>query len=94
MAGSRESGLKTVARLKDKYGLTPDGKSAFHTAIGRRGGKSPKKTPSGFKTMDKEKIREAGRKGGTASSRKGVRHGEGKRPEPTAYELYTDVRTI
>lgn len=61
MSGSRLGGLKAAETNKQKYGLE------FYQNIGRKGGKAC--VPKGFARMDVEKIKNAGRKGGTISKR-------------------------
>lgn len=61
MAGNKWGGRKaTQTNLKKD----PD----HYAKIGRIGGSA--KVPKGFAVMDKEKVSEAGRKGGTISRRK------------------------
>lgn len=61
MSGSRAGGLKAAETNKQKYGRE------FYANIGRKGGKAC--APKGFARMDIEKIKNAGRKGGTISKR-------------------------
>ena len=61
MSGSRLGGLKAAETNKQKYGRE------FYQNIGRKGGKAC--VPKGFARMDIEKIKNAGRKGGTISKR-------------------------
>lgn len=61
MSGSRLGGLKAAETNKQKYGRE------FYQNIGRKGGKAC--VPKGFALMDIEKIKNAGRKGGTISKR-------------------------
>lgn len=71
MSGTRLGGLRAAATNKQKYGEN------FYIEIGRRGGQNSHL--GGFASMDKEKVRACGRKGGLASSRAGIKNGEGKR---------------
>lgn len=71
MSGTRLGGLRAAATNKQKYGEN------FYIEIGRRGGQNGHS--GGFVTMDKERVRACGRKGGLTSSRAGIRNGEGKR---------------
>ena len=60
MSGTKEGGLKS----RDKnYQISPD----FYRIIGGKGGRA--KVPKGFSMMDRNKVAEAGRKGGTLSKR-------------------------
>ena len=61
MSGTRYGGLKAAETNKQKYGRE------FYQNIGRKGGKAC--VPKGFALMDIEKIKNAGRKGGTISKR-------------------------
>ena len=61
MSGSRSGGLKAAETNKQKYG------SDWYKKIGKLGGKAC--VPKGFARMDVEKIKNAGRKGGTISKR-------------------------
>jgi general stress protein YciG len=62
MSGTRAGGLKAVATVKAN---DPD----FYKNIGTKGGNTPKSKPWGFSVMSREKVQEAGRKGGIASKR-------------------------
>ena len=57
MSGNSEGGKKAAANNKKRYGAD------YYKLIGRKGGLSPKKTPSGF-AADRERASWAGRKGG------------------------------
>lgn len=61
MAGTKLGGIKAAETNKKKYG------SEFYANIGRKGGKAC--VPKGFALMDAEKIKNAGKKGGTISKR-------------------------
>ncbi len=61
MAGSVAGGKQAAATNKSKYG------SDFYHKIGSKGGSA--KVPKGFALMDKEKVRDAGAKGGSVSRR-------------------------
>lgn len=61
MSGTLEGGAKTAATNKTKYG------ESYYANIGAMGGKA--KVPKGFALMDKQKVAEAGRKGGQVSKR-------------------------
>jgi general stress protein YciG len=60
MGGTREGGLKSAAKVKQRYGKD------FYRDIGRAGGL--RQVPKGF-AANPELAREAGRKGGLASRR-------------------------
>ncbi len=62
MAGTHIGGLKAAKRNKELKGEN------WYVEIGRAGGKAGKGY-KGFATRDPEKIREAARKGGSASRR-------------------------
>ncbi len=64
---TKEGAAKAQATIRKKYGVTPDGKSRMFATIGRLGGLVSR--GGGFASMDKDKVREAGRKGGKASRR-------------------------
>lgn len=64
MSQTKEGGQRTKQTIIDKYG--PD----YYQKIGKMGG-SVKSPTKGFGSMSKEKIREAGAKGGR-NSRKGA----------------------
>jgi general stress protein YciG len=94
MAGTKEGGQAAAKTNKEQFGAD------WYKRLGKIGGLAHKTKPSGFAAMDKEKVREAGRRGGSRSKRTGVKGGEGtsrsaqyhKRKserEPTAYELHT-----
>lgn len=72
MSGTKEGGQKTAVTNKVKYG--PD----FYAKIGAMGGKNGK--TGGFAYWQKigreDLIAEAGRKGGYASTRKGIKNAE------------------
>lgn len=61
MVGTKTGGLKTAATNKARHG------SDFYSRIGRMGGQNGH--TGGFASMDKEKVRECGRKGGSKSRR-------------------------
>ena len=63
MAGTHAGGLIAAQTNKELYGKD------FYSKIGVKGG-SVSNPNKGFASMDKEKIREAGRKGGSISKRK------------------------
>lgn len=69
MSGTVEGGKKAAAKNKYLYGKN------FYVVIGTAGGK--KSTGGGFAKMDKELVREAGRRGGSASRRKDGNYGRG-----------------
>lgn len=73
MVATVEGGRKAAATNKAKYG------DNFYINIGRKGGSAPRKGPRGFAAMPPEKRREAGRLGGSNSSRLGVKNGGGKK---------------
>lgn len=58
--------VKTKKTMIDRYGLTEDGKSAFHVRVGAIGGQNG--NTGGF-AANHELAREAGRKGGQISKR-------------------------
>lgn len=61
MAGTKAGGAKASETNKRLYGAD------FYQRIGQEGG--VRRVPKGFALMDKAKVREAGRKGGTISKR-------------------------
>lgn len=67
--GTPEGAQRAMETLQAKYGTTSDGKSAYHVAIGKLGGSTPKKKPSGF-AADPERASRAGKIGGHLSKRK------------------------
>jgi general stress protein YciG len=69
MAGTKIGGKLTAQTMKAR---DPD----YYRHIGQLGGL--KSTGGGFATMSKEKIREAGRKGGSRSKRTNIKGGKGK----------------
>jgi general stress protein YciG len=70
MAGTEAGGKAAAVTNKKKYGAD------FYTRIGAKGGQAS--NTGGF-AANPELAREAGRKGGTLSSRLGVRSGDGKK---------------
>lgn len=70
MAGTKAGGEAAAVTNKKKYGAD------FYHKIGKRGGEAS--NTGGF-AANPELAREAGRKGGTLSSRLGVRSGYGKK---------------
>ena len=72
MAGNKEGSLKAQATLKKKLG---DGYHDFFRRIGSIGGRNGH--TGGF-ASNPALARIAGAKGGRASSRKGIKNGEGK----------------
>lgn len=70
MAGSRIGGLKAAATNKARHGEN------FYKEVGRKGGLNGH--TGGF-FGNSEFARICGKKGGRASSRKGIKNGEGKR---------------
>lgn len=69
MPGTIAGGLKASATNKERYG------EEFYKRIGAKGGRNGH--TGGF-AADAKRAREAGRKGGLKSSRKGVKNGQGK----------------
>lgn len=69
MGGNRTGGLKAAATNRERHGRD------FYTELGRKGGKASR--GGGF-AKSRELASIAGRKGGSVSSRKGVRNGESK----------------
>lgn len=69
MGGTVSGGKKACATNKQLYG------EDFYKRIGAKGGK--KSRVKGF-AVNKKLAQEAGRKGGKASNRKGVKNGESK----------------
>lgn len=69
MSGTKAGGAKAKATNKKKYG------DQFYAMIGAKGGRNGH--TGGFAANPKL-AREAGRKGGKKSSRKGVENGRGK----------------
>jgi len=69
MGGTKAGGKKAAATNKFKYG------DSFYRRIGRRGGKMGH--TGGF-YANPELAKEAGRKGGLISSRKGIKNGQSK----------------
>ncbi len=65
MAGSKAGSKLMMETMRNKYG--DEGVSEFFRAIGKKGGS--KRVTKGFGKMDKQKVREAGRRGGTISRR-------------------------
>ncbi len=65
-------GYKAAETNKQKYGKN------FYAMIGSKGGQKTNTKPKGFAAMTPEKRREAGRKGGSKSSRAGVLNGVDK----------------
>lgn len=61
MSGTKAGGMKAAATNKQKYG------EGFYARIGRKGGQ--KGHTGGFASMDPERVRECGRKGGSISRR-------------------------
>lgn len=61
MAGTKLGGAKASETNKRLYGAD------FYQRIGQEGG--VKRVPKGFALMDRAKVQEAGRKGGTRSKR-------------------------
>lgn len=59
--GTVEGGKKTSESNKKNYG------DDFYIKIGQKGGSA--KVPKGFAKMDRDKVVEAGRKGGSISRR-------------------------
>lgn len=68
MAGSKETAKKARATMVAKYG-GEEGYREFMRGIASRGG-TASFSGKGFAGMDKEKLREAGRKGGLKSKRR------------------------
>jgi len=68
MAGSKAGSLKRKQTILERYGVTEDGKSVALSKYGAEGGK--KKVKKGFAKMDREKVSQAGKLGGTRSRRK------------------------
>jgi general stress protein YciG len=65
MAGTKAGGIRASETNRRLYG------EDYYTVLGRKGGLV--KVPKGFAKWPKERISEAGRKGGTTSSREGVK---------------------
>lgn len=61
MAGTKAGGQKAAATNKKLYG------EGFYAEIGAKGGRNGH--TGGFASMDREKVRECGRKGGQISRR-------------------------
>ena len=72
MPGTRAGGLKTAQTIRERYG------EDHYQRIGRKGGNTPKSSPSGF-AADHDLAIRAGRLGGLKSRRTGVKNGEGKK---------------
>lgn len=74
MPGNVIGGKKAAATNKKRYGKD------WYSRIGRIGGQmgAAEGVIKGFAAMDPEKRREAGRKGGSKSTRAGVKTGDGK----------------
>jgi hypothetical protein len=70
MSGTAKGGKQALATFIQQHGLTPDGRSAFHVAIGAKGGQSS--NTGGFAAGEEGRKRAAvyGKLGGTIS-RKG-----------------------
>ena len=73
MAQTKEGAEKARETIRKRYGLTADGKSKLHMAIGSKGGK--KSGTGGFWYLkyvkgDTEKIQEIGKRGGRARQKK------------------------
>lgn len=66
MAGTKEGGLKAAQKNRERYG------EDWYSRIGRVGGKNGH--TGGFASMPKEKVQEAGRKGGKISKRGPAKH--------------------
>ena len=69
MAGNKEGGLKAKKTNIERHGKD------FYRRIGAKGGRNGH--TGGF-AADPERAREAGRKGGLKSSRKGIKNGQRK----------------
>ena len=67
MAGTKDGGKAAASTNKEKYGEN------YYGNIGAMGGQA--KVPKGFALMDRQKVVEAGRKGGTISRRRGGKYG-------------------
>lgn len=63
MAGTKRGGKKAAKTNKQRYGKD------FYYLLGKKGGQTPREEPRGFAAMPTEKVRAAGRKGGTRSLR-------------------------
>lgn len=74
MPGTKVGGAKAAASMKRLYG------NDYYINVGKMGGKTPKKTPSGFASMTHERLVELGRKGGTISRKT-------KRPQGTPAKI-------
>lgn len=73
MAGNKLGGQRASATNKERYG------EDYYKKIGSKGGRAA--GPKGFALMDLEKVKAAGRKGGSRSKRTGVTTGAGKKKE-------------
>ena len=76
MSGTKAGGLKAAATNKRLHG------SDFYAKIGAKGGKHCGK--KGFALMDKEKVRAAGKRGGSKS----------KRGEAIPHDKIAEIRTL
>jgi general stress protein YciG len=84
MSGRRFGGLRAAETNRAKYGAD------FYAKIGAKGGKLGH--TGGFYT-NRELAREAGRKGGLVSSRKGIKTGMGKNYKPKS-TLLTKLKGV
>lgn len=75
MSGTKAGGRKAALTNYERHGRD------FYARIGRKGGINGH--TGGFASMPKDKVREAGRKGGLISRRTGVLNGMGKRSRVT-----------
>jgi len=69
MGGSREGGIITALKNKERYGVD------YYIQLGRKGGTTKKTRPHGFAYMklhDPERLSVVGRKGGKKSKRRSV----------------------
>lgn len=80
--GTREGGLKAKKANIERYGAD------YYSRMGSIGGRAT--GMKGFAVMSPEKRREAGRKGGSRSSRAGVANGEGKRIRKDTLDRLTE----
>ena len=85
MAGTKKGGMKAAATNKKLHG------GDFYARIGAMGGR--KCGCKGF-GANPELAREAGRKGGLASSRAGVKNGEGKTERRNSMPVFNRLRKI
>lgn len=71
MAGTKIGGKKAAYTNRLLHGVD------FYARIGAKGGRNGH--TGGFASMPRERVSEIGRRGGTRSSRRGIKNGEGRK---------------